>query len=91
MKRRIESICNLHFARTLLTAAVGGVALGVMVTPALAGVVVYGSLGYYAAPPATVYAPASASAGLFFCRSRGSSQCMGLEPGAASRNRKRAA
>jgi len=43
MKRRIESICNRHFARTLLTAAVG---LGVMVTPALADVVVYGSSGY---------------------------------------------
>jgi hypothetical protein len=58
MKRRIESICNRHFARTLFTAAVGAVALGVMVTPALADVVVYGSSGYYVAPPATVYTPA---------------------------------
>lgn len=56
MKRRLET--TRGFRRTLIAGAIGAVALGAMAAPALADVVVYGTPGYYSAPPATVYTPA---------------------------------
>jgi len=55
MTRSIESTRYRGFGRTLIAAAVGAVALGATVAPALADTVVYGY-----PPPATVYAPAPA-------------------------------
>jgi hypothetical protein len=58
MTRTLESIRNRGFRRTLIAGAVGAIALGVA-APALADTVIYGSPGYYyAPPPATVYPPA---------------------------------
>jgi hypothetical protein len=59
MKGKLESTRNRGFRRTLIAGAFGAVALGVAAAPALADTVIYGSPGYYyAPPPATVYTPA---------------------------------
>ena len=59
MKRMTQSIRNRAFRRAWIVGAFGAVALGVAATPALADTVIYGSSGYYyAPPPATVYTPA---------------------------------
>ena len=50
MKRRTETIRDRCFRRSLIATAIGAVALGAMVVPALADTVVYGY-----PPPATVY------------------------------------